>query len=98
MLLGKFKESDAMKNENTGRPGKKFLSAGMLRELRIEKRESQTKFWRRFGVSQSRGSRFELGFELPAPVAILIRLYLEGVIKDGDLWRARRGGVLKQAA
>ncbi len=87
-----------MKNENTGRSGKRLLSAETLREYRKERRESQTKFWRRFGVSQSRGSRFELGFELPAPVAILIRLYLVGAISDGDLWRARRGGALKQAA
>ena len=67
-----------------------------LREFRKDRCESQTKFWRRFGVSQSRGSRFELGLELPSPVAILISLYLEGAISDGDLWRARRGSASKQ--
>ena len=85
-----------MKKERTGRSGKKLLSAETLREFRKERCESQTKFWRRFGVSQSRGSRFELGLELPSPVAILISLYLEGAISDGDLWRARRGSALKQ--
>lgn len=65
-------------------------SSNALRELRIRRRENQTKFWRRFGVSQSRGSRFELGLAVPPAVAILIRLYLEGKINDGDLQQARR--------
>lgn len=85
-----------MKNERAERPEKNLLSAEMLRGLRKASCESQTKFWRRFGVSQSRGSRFELGLELPSPIAILISLYLEGTISDGDLWRARRGGALKR--
>jgi len=66
------------------------ISADGLREFRMGRRESQTKFWRRFGVTQSRGSRFELGTEIPPSVAILIKLYLEGTVSDGDLWRARR--------
>lgn len=74
------------------------LSAEELREFRLTRRESQTKFWRRFGVSQSRGSRFELGLGIPPSVAILVKLYLEGTVSDGDLWRARRGGQpLRQA-
>ncbi|QDQ29224.1 hypothetical protein FNU76_05250 [Chitinimonas arctica] len=48
-------------------------------------KESQTIFWRRFGVSQSRGSRFEQGLPLPAPVQILLHLYLAGRINDRDL-------------
>ena len=68
----------------------KFLRADVLREFRIARRETQTKFWRRFGVTQSRGSRFELGTEIPPSVAILIKLYFEGTVSDGDLWRARR--------
>lgn len=95
--FGNIEESVDMGNERAGRSGKKLLSAEALRELRKQRSESQTKFWKRFGVSQSRGSRFELGLELPSPVAILIRLYLEGAISDGDLWRARRGSPLKQA-
>ena len=69
---------------------KNFLRADVLREFRIARRETQTKFWRRFGVTQSRGSRFELGTEIPPSVAILIKLYFEGTVSDGDLWRARR--------
>jgi transcriptional regulator with XRE-family HTH domain len=66
------------------------LSPELLREVRIARRESQTKFWRRFGVTQSRGSRFELGTEIPPSVAILVKLYFDGIVSDGDLWRARR--------
>ncbi len=66
------------------------MTAESLRDLRTKRRESQTKFWNRFGVTQSRGSRFELGKEIPSPVTILIKLYLEGVIRDSDLYRARR--------
>lgn len=56
-----------------------------LRRLRIAKRESQEKFWSRFGVTQSSGSRFETGLSIPAPVAILLRLYVNGRLSDGDL-------------
>jgi hypothetical protein len=58
---------------------------GDLRQLRISKRESQEKFWGRFGVTQSSGSRFETGLSIPAPVAILLKLYVKGKLNDGDL-------------
>jgi hypothetical protein len=56
-----------------------------LRQLRVSKRESQEKFWGRFGVTQSSGSRFETGLSVPAPVAILLKLYVNGKLSDGDL-------------
>lgn len=56
-----------------------------LRQFRISKRESQEKFWGRFGVTQSSGSRFETGLAIPAPVAILLKLYVSGKLNDGDL-------------
>ena len=56
-----------------------------LREYRKTQRESQSRFWSRFGVTQSRGSRFEMGTEIPPHVAILLKLYLDGAITDGDL-------------
>ena len=56
-----------------------------LREYRRTMQESQSLFWSRFGVTQSRGSRFEMGSEIPLPVAILLKLYLAGVITDNDL-------------
>lgn len=79
--------------EVTGNGGPlRALDPQALREIRTARSESQSRFWARFGVTQSRGSRFELGTALPWPVAILLRLYLEGVITDGDLWRARGRG------
>jgi hypothetical protein len=65
------------------------LDQKSLREYRIARLENQTRFWSRFGVTQSRGSRFELGMEIPAPVSILLKLYLNGVINDEDLVSAR---------
>lgn len=61
------------------------LTPEALREYRKARRESQLCFWSRFGVTQSRGSRFEMGTEIPTPVTILLKLYLEGVITDSDL-------------
>lgn len=61
-----------------------------LREYRKSRKESQFRFWSRFGVTQTRGSRFEMGMKIPPPIKILLKLYFEGTITDGDLWRARR--------
>ena len=66
------------------------MTPDILRSYRKAKKESQFLFWGRFGVTQSRGSRFELGKEIPPPVAILLTLYLEGIITDVDLRQARR--------
>lgn len=67
-------------------PGEQAVRhCGDLRQLRISRRESQEKFWGRFGVTQSSGSRFETGLSIPAPVAILLKLYVNGKLNDGDL-------------
>lgn len=62
----------------------------VLRRHRKARQENQSCFWERFGVTQSRGSRFEMGAELPPPVVILLRLYQEGTITDADLWRIQQ--------
>lgn len=74
-----------------------LLSPEALRGLRKIRRESQTRFWKRFGVTQSRGSRFEQGMQMPSPVKILIRLYMEGVVKERDLQQARRNTMMNVA-
>ena len=66
------------------------INGDSIKALRRKRRESQTTFWRRFGVTQSRGSRFELGVDLPSSVTILLELYIAGVIRDSDLLRARQ--------
>lgn len=70
----------------------------VIREYREARRESQKRFWGRFGVTQSRGSRFELGKAIPAPVVILLRLYWEGLVSEGDLRRAKRRPAPKRAS
>lgn len=62
-----------------------FPRSGELKRLRTSKRESQEKFWARFGVTQSSGSRFETGLGIPPPVALLVKLYADGKLSDGDL-------------
>jgi hypothetical protein len=62
-----------------------FPRSGELKRLRTSKRESQEKFWARFGVTQSSGSRFETGLGIPPPVALLVKLYVAGKLSDADL-------------
>ena len=72
-------------SEDNGATASATLHCSELKRFRISKRESQEKFWGRFGVTQSSGSRFETGLGVPAPVAILVKLYLNGKLSDGDL-------------
>ena len=71
--------------QNQQAEGNVGVSPEVLRKYRRTQRESQSRFWSRFGVTQSRGSRFEMGTEMPRSVAILLKLYLDGVITDSDL-------------
>ena len=57
----------------------------LIRDLRYVMHENQTQFWRRFGVTQTQGSRFERGRSIPLPVLLLIRLYLLRIVDDADL-------------
>jgi hypothetical protein len=69
----------------TGGAEQAFPRSGELKRLRTSRRESQEKFWARFGVTQSSGSRFETGLGIPPPVALLVKLYVEGKLSDADL-------------
>lgn len=46
---------------------------------------NQADFWRRYGVTQSGGSRYESGRNIPKPIAILIWLHRSGKITEKDL-------------
>jgi hypothetical protein len=61
----------------------------LIRDFRHVMRENQTAFWRRFGVTQSCGSRFERGNAMPLAVLMLLRLYLRRKLDDADLVEAR---------
>ncbi|GAA0426278.1 helix-turn-helix domain-containing protein [Massilia aurea] len=77
--------ADMHANHVIGAAGAVRMAPHELRRLRITKRESQEKFWGRFGVTQSSGSRFETGLAIPTPVSILLRMYVNGKLSDGDL-------------
>ena len=81
--------------QTASRPFGPEMTAEELRKFRRSRHESQGLFWARFGVTQSRGSRFEKGAEIPRPVAILLELYFNGVVTDGDL---KKGGMLVPGA
>lgn len=46
---------------------------------------NQADYWRRFGVTQSGGSRYESGRPVPRPLGILMALYRAGKVTDADL-------------
>ena len=49
--------------------------------------ENQERFWRKFGVNQSAGSRYECGREIRGATQLLIVLYAVGAIDDERLRR-----------
>ncbi|WP_442808052.1 XRE family transcriptional regulator [Trinickia soli] len=71
--------------EGAARPVRTEIDSAFIQSYRKQVRESQKTFWARFGVTQSRGSRFELGANIPKPVMILLRLYFEALISDEDI-------------
>lgn len=56
-----------------------------LRAYRVSRNENQTEFWGRFGVTQSAGSRYESGREVPAPLAMLVLAFADGLLDDTTL-------------
>lgn len=71
--------------EDAVRPPRTEIDSTFIQAYRKQVKESQKAFWSRFGVTQSRGSRFELGANIPKPVMILLRLYFEARISDDDI-------------
>ncbi|WP_308112736.1 MULTISPECIES: XRE family transcriptional regulator [Paraburkholderia] len=66
-----------------------ILDCRSIAAYRKAKKESQMRFWARFGVSQSQGSRIECGAGIPESVSILLGLYFIEAICDEDLGRAK---------
>ena len=68
----------------------KKIDLGNLADLRKSHGENQETFWRRFGVTQSGGSRYESGRNIPTPIAVLVALWASGKIGDDDLTQTRK--------
>lgn len=64
---------------------KKKLDFSNLGNVRRKENVNQKDFWKRYGVTQSGGSRYESGRNIPKPLAILLYLHRSGKITDKDL-------------
>lgn len=60
------------------------------REIRRKLGLNQQQFWSQLGVTQSGGSRYESGRNIPTPIALLVAVWASGKIDDSDLAQARR--------
>lgn len=64
-------------------PKIKHYTAAEVVELRKKLRLNQSEFWGRFGVTQSGGSRYESGREIPLPVQILLNVaFRQGSVSE----------------
>ena len=61
-----------------------------VRDIRRKAGMNQHDFWTRFGVTQSGGSRYESGRDMPTPAAMLIWLREAEVIDDRVLEAAKK--------
>lgn len=55
-------------------PALPYLATSGIVALRRSRKENQTVFWRRLGVEQCVGSRYENGRSVPAPTLLLLNL------------------------
>lgn len=60
-----------------------------VRELRLSLGINQTAFWSRFGVTQSGGSRYESGRDMPTPLKLLLQSWVDKVVDDATLVKLR---------
>ena len=51
---------------------------------------NQQDFWTRYGVTQSGGSRYESGRNMPKPLRMLMVLHKAGKVTDKDLAEAMK--------
>ena len=64
---------------------KKKLDFSDIATTRKKTNLNQKDFWSRYGVTQSGGSRYESGRNIPKPLAILLWLHQSGKVTDKDL-------------
>ena len=66
------------------------LSFSHLSYYRKSRDMNQVDFWKRLGVSQSGGCRYETGSNVPKPVQLLLALMDLGIVTDESLEKARK--------
>lgn len=69
---------------------KKKLDFSDIANDRKKEKLNQKDFWKRYGVTQSGGSRYESGRNIPRPLAILLWLHRSGKLSDKDLADAQK--------
>ena len=69
---------------------KKKLDFSDIATARKKLNLNQKDFWTRYGVTQSGGSRYESGRNIPKPLAILLWLHQSGKVSDKDLADAQK--------
>ncbi|MDP1610664.1 MAG: helix-turn-helix domain-containing protein [Sulfuritalea sp.] len=67
---------------------KKKLDFSDIANARKKEGINQKDFWTRYGVTQSGGSRYESGRNIPKPLMILLWLHRSGKVTDKDLSNA----------
>ena len=67
---------------------KKKLDFSDIATTRKKANLNQSDFWKRYGVTQSGGSRYESGRSIPKPLGILLWLHQSGKVTDQDLAEA----------
>jgi transcriptional regulator with XRE-family HTH domain len=66
------------------------LSFSNLADYRKSQGLNQSNFWKRLGITQSGGSRYESGRNVPNPVKLLLALAELGIVTDESLDKARK--------
>ena len=69
---------------------KQKLDFGNIADVRKKEGLNQKDFWARYGITQSGGSRYETGRNIPKPLAILLWLHRSGKVTDKVLAEALR--------
>ena len=67
---------------------KKKLDFSDIAMTRKKANLNQLDFWKRYGVPQSGGSRYESGRNIPKSLGILLWLHQSGKVTDKDLAEA----------
>ncbi len=67
---------------------KQKLDFSNIANARKKEGVNQLNFWTRYGVTQSGGSRYESGRNIPKPLAILLWLHRSGKVTDKVLAEA----------